>query len=126
MEFGFNETVLVLSCMNFKQFPNSVMHDNFNSLRTVIKSIIRSVITNRSTVACLRVRIIGPFLPSDGKTSLRSLEIEAIFEDRHINLRSITRDVSAFSGCGWAFGRVRALQIRELQTEAKDKYSGDR
>jgi hypothetical protein len=83
------------------------MH-NVNELRTVVRNRIRSVITNRSTVACLRVRIIGPFLPSDGKTPLRSLEIEAIFEDRRINLCSKTRAVSAFNGCGW-FSAVESL-----------------
>jgi len=77
------------------------MHNKFNTLRTVIKSIIRPVIPNRRTIACLRVRIIGPFLPSDGKTPLKSLDMEAIFEGRHINLRSKTRAVSAFNGCGW-------------------------
>jgi hypothetical protein len=79
------------------------MH-NINELSTVVRNRIRSVITNRSTVACL----IGPFLPSDGKTPLRSLEIEAIFEGRRINLRCKTRAVSAFNGCGW-FSAVESL-----------------
>jgi hypothetical protein len=84
------------------------MRNKFKALTTVIKNIIRSAITNRSTVACLRVRIICLFLPLDGKTPLRSLEIEAIFESKHINLRRKTRAVSAFNGCGW-FRAVESL-----------------
>ena len=43
------------------------------------------------------LRIIGLSLPPDGRKPLRSLEIEAIFEGRHINLRTKTRAVGAFN-----------------------------
>jgi hypothetical protein len=84
-----------------------------------------SAITNRSSVACLRVKTMAAFFQSDGKIPLRSLEIEAIFVGRHINLRSKRRAVGAFNGCG-CFGRLSALQKCELQTGAKDKHLEDR